>query len=87
MNDAASTKTLLDNMFNNGSGFTDSSLDGSKKCGNKTAASPIASATVKPLFDSWITEFTEVRQLLTAVLLLPVLLDLTQNLMVQELSK
>ena len=30
MNDAASTKTLLDNMFNNGSGFTDSSLDGSK---------------------------------------------------------
>ena len=60
MNDAASTKTLLDNMFNNGSGFTDSSLDGSKKCGNKTAASPIASATVKPLFDSWITEFTEV---------------------------
>ena len=60
MNDAASTKTLLDNMFNNGSGFTDSSLDGSKKCGNKTAASPIASATVKPLFDSWITEFAEV---------------------------
>ena len=60
MNDAASTKTLLDNMFNSGTGFTDSSLDGSKKCGNKTAASPIASATVKPLFDTWITEFTEV---------------------------
>ena len=60
MNDAASTKTLLDNMFNNGTGFTDSSLDGSKKCGNKTAASPIASATVKPLFDTWITEFAEV---------------------------
>ena len=60
MNNAASTKTQLDNMFNNGSGFTDSSLDGSKKCGNKTAASPIASATVKPLFDTWITEFAEV---------------------------
>ncbi len=60
MNDAASTKTLLDNMFNSGTGFTDSSLDGSKKCGNKTAASPIASATVKPLFDTWITEFAEV---------------------------
>ena len=60
MNDAASTKTLLDNMFNNGTGFTDSSLDGSKKCGNKTAASPIASATVKPIFDTWITEFAEV---------------------------
>ena len=60
MNNAASTKTQLDNMFNNGSGFTDSSLDGSKKCGNKTAASPIASATVKPIFDTWITEFAEV---------------------------
>ena len=60
MNNAASTKTQLDNMFNNGSGFTDSSLDESKKCGNKTAASPIASATVKPLFDTWITEFAEV---------------------------
>ena len=60
MNDAASTKTLLDNMFNNGTGFTDSTLDGSKKIGNKTAASPIASATVKPIFDTWITEFAEV---------------------------
>ena len=60
MNNAASTKTQLDNMFNKGSGFTDSSLDGSKKCGNKTAASPIASATVKPIFDTWITEFAEV---------------------------
>ena len=60
MNNAASTKTQLDNMFNSGTGFTDSSLDGSKKCGNKTAASPIASSTVKPLFDTWITEFAEV---------------------------
>ena len=60
MNNAASTKTQLDNMFNNGTGFTDSTLDGSKKCGNKTASSPIASATVKPLFDTWITEFAEV---------------------------
>jgi hypothetical protein len=60
MNNAATTKTQLDNMFNNGTGFTDSTLDGSKKCGNKTASSPIASATVKPLFDTWITEFAEV---------------------------
>jgi hypothetical protein len=60
MNNAATTKTQLDNMFNNGTGFTDSTLDGSKKCGNKTAASPIASATIKPLFDTWITEFAEV---------------------------
>ena len=60
MNDMASTQELLNTMFNSGTGFTDSTLDGSKKVGNKTAASPVASATVKPLFDGWITEFTTV---------------------------
>ncbi len=60
MNDTASTQELLNTMFNSGTGFTDSTLDGSKKVGNKTAASPVASATVKPLFDGWITEFTTV---------------------------
>ena len=59
MNNISSTQTGIDNMFNKGTGFSDSSLDASgKKVGNKTAASPIASATVKPLFDGWITEFT-----------------------------
>jgi len=29
-----------------------------KKVGNKTASSPVASATVKPLFDGWIEDFT-----------------------------
>lgn len=60
MNDTASTQELLNTMFNSGTGFTDSTLDGSKKVGNKTAASPLASATVKPLFDGWITEFTTI---------------------------
>ena len=61
MNNLSSTQTGIDKMFNQGKGFSDSSLDASgKKVGNKTAASPIASATVKPLFDEWITEFTTV---------------------------
>ena len=61
MNNLSSTQIGIDKMFNQGKGFSDSSLDASgKKVGNKTAASPIASATVKPLFDEWITEFTSV---------------------------
>ena len=59
MNDSAKTKDQLDTMFNSGTGFTDSTLDTSgKKVGNKTASSPVASATVKPLFDGWIEDFT-----------------------------
>ena len=59
MNDNSKTKDQLDTMFNSGSGFTDSTLDSSgKKVGNKTASSPVASATVKPLFDGWIEDFT-----------------------------
>ncbi|MGB2503061.1 MAG: DUF4856 domain-containing protein [Flavobacteriaceae bacterium] len=61
MNNLSSNQVGIDNMFNQGKGFSDSSLDASgKKVGNKTAASPIASATVKPMFDAWITEFTTV---------------------------
>ena len=59
MNDASKTKDELDTMFNSGTGFDDSTLDSSgKKVGNKTASSPVASATVKPLFDGWIEDFT-----------------------------
>ena len=59
MNNTSYTKDQLDTMFNSGTGFTDTSLDTSgKKVGNKTASSPVASATVKPLFDSWIEDFT-----------------------------
>ena len=59
MNDPASTKTNVDNMFNNGTGFSDESLNSSgKKIGNKVGTS--GSATVKPLFDEWITEFTTI---------------------------
>jgi len=59
MNDNSKTKDQLDTMFNSGTGFTDSTLDSSgKKVGNKTASSPVASATVKPLFDGWIEDFT-----------------------------
>ncbi len=47
MNNLSSTQIGIDKMFNQGKGFSDSSLDASgKKVGNKTAASPIASATV-----------------------------------------
>ena len=59
MNDDAKTKDQLDTMFNSGTGFDDATLDSSgKKVGNKTASSPVASATVKPLFDGWIEDFT-----------------------------
>lgn len=61
MNDLSYSQTRLDSMFNLGKGFSDLTLDASgKKVGNKTAASPIASATIKPLFDGWIEEFTNV---------------------------
>ena len=59
MNNTAKTKDQIDTMFASGTGFTDSTLDASgKNVRGKTAASPVASATVKPLFDGWIEEFT-----------------------------
>ena len=59
MNNTAKTKDQIDTMFASGTGFTDPTLDASgKNVRGKTAASPVASATVKPLFDGWIDEFT-----------------------------
>ena len=54
------TKAQMLEMFNDGTGFADATLNSSgKKMGNKTAGSPLASATVKPLFDSMITDFAD----------------------------
>ena len=59
MNNTAKTKDQIDTMFASGTGFTDPNLDASgKNVRGKTAASPVASATVKPLFDGWVDEFT-----------------------------
>ena len=59
MNNTAKTKDQIDTMFASGTGFTDPTLDASgKNVRGKTAASPVASATVKPLFDGWVDEFT-----------------------------
>ena len=59
MNNTAKTKDQIDTMFASGTGFSDPTLDASgKNVRGKTAASPVASATVKPLFDGWIEEFT-----------------------------
>lgn len=46
-------------MFNDGIGFA-YAYDCGKNVGGKTAASPSASSTVKPLFDQMITEYFEV---------------------------
>ena len=55
------TKAQMLEMFNDGTGFADASLNTSgKKMGNKTASSPIASATVKPQFDAMIADFAAV---------------------------
>ena len=60
MKSSSSTKAGLNNMFNNGTGFSDAILDASgKKVGNKTFASSVASATVKPMFDAMITDFAD----------------------------
>jgi hypothetical protein len=60
MKSSSSTKAGLNNMFNNGTGFSDATLDASgKKVGNKTFASSVASATVKPKFDAMITDFAD----------------------------
>ena len=60
MKSSSSTKAGLNNMFNNGTGFSDATLDASgKKVGNKTFASSVSSATVKPMFDAMITDFAD----------------------------
>jgi hypothetical protein len=54
------TKSQLLEMFNDGTGFSDASLNSSgKKMGNKTAGSQLASATVKPMFDAMLTDFAD----------------------------
>ena len=62
MNSKTSTKAEILAMLNDGSGFSDSTLDGSKKIGNKTAVNSANSATNKAIIESWITEFTDVVQ-------------------------
>ena len=54
------TKAQMLEMFNDGTGFAGEGLNTSgKKMGNKTAASPLASATVKPQFDAMIADFAD----------------------------
>ena len=54
------TKAKLLEMFNDGTGFAEASLNSSgKKMGNKTAGSQLASATVKPMFDAMLTDFAD----------------------------
>jgi hypothetical protein len=61
MNNTSYTQEQINNMFSSGTGFTDTTLDASgKNVRGKTATSPIAQSTVRPLFDSWIEEFTTV---------------------------
>ena len=61
MNKTSYTQEQINNMFSSGTGFTDATLDASgKNVRGKTATSPIAQSTVRPLFDSWIEEFATV---------------------------
>ena len=61
MNDTSFTEDKIDTMFASGTGFSDATLDASgKNVRGKTAASPVASATVKPLCDGWIKDFKTV---------------------------
>lgn len=61
MNNTSYTQEQISTMFSSGTGFADASLDASgKNVRGKTAASPIAQSTVRPLFDSWIEEFTTI---------------------------
>ena len=54
------TEAQMLEMFNDRTGFADVGLNTSgKKMGNKTAASPLASATVKPQFDAMIADFAD----------------------------
>ena len=58
LNDPSFTSTQLDAMFNDGTGFADASLDESgKTIGSKVSS--YGSATVKPMFDAFITDVTE----------------------------
>ncbi|MDA9630990.1 DUF4856 domain-containing protein, partial [Flavobacteriaceae bacterium] len=59
LNTSSFTENQIKTMFNDGTGFTNSTLDASgKKVGNKTGASTYSSATIKPLFEEWISDAT-----------------------------
>ncbi|MBN09214.1 MAG: DUF4856 domain-containing protein [Flavobacteriaceae bacterium] len=60
MNDTSFTNEQISNMFDNGQGFSDASLNSSKNVGGKTGVNSAYSATNKAKFDAWITEATNV---------------------------
>ena len=61
MNNTSYRQEQISTMFSSGTGFADAGLDASgKNVRGKTAASPIAQSTVRPLFDSWVEEFTTI---------------------------
>tara|TARA_A100001011_G_scaffold109055_1_gene115673 strand:- start:6603 stop:7844 length:1242 start_codon:yes stop_codon:yes gene_type:complete len=59
MNDVTSTEAGILNMFDNGQGFSDTSLNSTKKVGNKTGAKSANTAVNKAKFDGWIKEFVD----------------------------
>ena len=59
MNDTSSTEAGILSMFDDGSGFSDTSLNGTKMVGNKTAAKSANKAVNKAKFDGWIKEFVD----------------------------
>ncbi len=60
LNSESSTKDLLNQMFNDGTGFSNDILNTSgKNIAGKTAISSVASATVKIQFDNFINEFVD----------------------------
>lgn len=59
MNDASSTEAGILDMFDNGQGFSDTSLNSTKKVGNKTGAKSANTAVNKAKFDGWIKDFVD----------------------------
>ena len=87
LNDETKTKEQLVNMFDNGTGFDNSSLDGSgKKIGNKTASSSIASSTVKAQFNALIDDVVTMYSLQLQVLLM-LQLELLEFIQIQVMAE
>ena len=60
MNEVSSTEAGILDMFDNGEGFSDATLNGTgKKVGNKTGAKSPNTAVNKAKFDGWIKEFVD----------------------------
>ena len=60
MSDTSSTEAGMLNMFDNGQGFSDASINSeTKMVGNKTAAKSANKAVNKAKFDGWIKEFVD----------------------------